>query len=105
MLLFTRLNKCVQEMVKRTEETMKEDAFDDLRGEFNYKAELEKARGALNARIGRFASDRPGMGYRVLARKFKISLGAVCAIAKGYRLKRKPGPRAGYKMKRRSFPR
>jgi hypothetical protein len=72
---------------------MKTDAFDDVRCPFNYKAELKKAREALDAKIGRYASDNRMMSYRQLARKFHISTGALWAIAKGYKHKRKRRPR------------
>jgi hypothetical protein len=70
---------------------MKEDAFDDLRCPFNYKAELKRVRRALNAKVGRYISDNSMMSYRELAKTFNISPGAVCAIAKRYKLKRKLG--------------
>jgi hypothetical protein len=73
---------------------MKTDAFDDLHCPFNYQAELKKAREALNEKVGRFASDNPRMGYRELAKQFRISPGTLCAIAKRYSSKRKPGPRS-----------
>ncbi len=72
---------------------MKDDAFDDVSCPFDYKAALKEAREALNAKVGRYVSDHRMMGYRELAKKFCISEGTICAIAKGYKHKRKPGPR------------
>lgn len=73
---------------------MRPDAFDDLHGGFNYKEELKKAREALNSKLRESCASRDWeMGYRKLAKKFGVSPGTLYAIAKGYKLKRKPGPR------------
>jgi hypothetical protein len=72
---------------------MKEDAFDDVRCPFNYKAELRKAREALNAKVRECASRNWPIGYRELAKKFNMSPGALYAIAKDQKPKIKPGPR------------
>jgi hypothetical protein len=72
---------------------MKDDAFDDVRCPFNYKAELKRVRRALNAKVGRYISDNPMMGYRELAEEFHLSPGTLSAIARRYKHKRKPGPR------------
>jgi hypothetical protein len=72
---------------------MKDDAFDDLRCPFDYKAELKKARAALNAKVVECASRDWKIGYRELAKRFKMSPGALYAIAKGAKPKTKPGPR------------
>ena len=72
---------------------MKEDAFDDLRCPFNYKAELKRVRRALNAKVGRYISDHPMMSYRELAKKFHLSLGTLCNIARRHELKRNLGRR------------
>jgi hypothetical protein len=74
---------------------MKDDAFDDVRCPFDYKAELEKARQALNAKVRECVSRGWKTGYRELARKFNMSPGALHAIAKDCKLKQKPGPRSG----------
>jgi hypothetical protein len=73
---------------------MKKDAFDDVHCPFNYRAELEKARVALDAIIGRYVSENPTTGYRELAKQFHMSPATLCAIAKNYSSKRKPGPRS-----------
>jgi hypothetical protein len=72
---------------------MKDDAFDDLRCPFNYKAEVKRVRKALNAKVGRYIADNPTKGYRELAKKFHLSLATLSAIAGQYEPKRKPGPR------------
>jgi hypothetical protein len=72
---------------------MKSDAFDDLRCPFDYKAELEKARRALNHKVRECASRGWELGYRELAKKFNISAGTLFAIARDYKKKQKPGPR------------
>ena len=74
---------------------MKDDAFDDVECPFDYKAELRKARDALDAKVGRYMSDHRTKDYRWLARKFSISSGKLSAIAKGYKHKRKRGTRPG----------
>jgi hypothetical protein len=73
---------------------MKKDAFDDVICPFNYRAELAKARAALDAIVGRYVSQNPTTGYRELAQQFHMSPAALCAIAKKYSSKRKPGPRS-----------
>jgi hypothetical protein len=80
---------------------MKDDAFDDLICPFDYKAELRKARDALNAKVVECASRDWKIGYRELAKKFRMSPGALYAIAKGSKPKIRPGPRKGHKLKRR----
>ena len=72
---------------------MKDDAFDDVRCPFNYKAELKRARRALNAKIGGYIAENPTESYRDLAKKFHLSLGTLSKIARRYEPKRKPGPR------------
>ena len=73
---------------------MKKDAFDDVQCPFNYRAELEKARAALEAKVGSHLSQNPTTGYRELAKEFHMSAAALCAIGKKYSNKRKPGPRS-----------
>ena len=75
------------------EGAMKDDAFNEVQCPFNYKAQLKKARNALNAKVGMYISGHPMIGYRELAKRFHLSPGTLAAIAKGYKLKRKPGPR------------
>ena len=70
---------------------MKNDAFADVHCPFNYHAELDKAREALNAKVGRYISENPAAGYRELSKQFGISSATLCAIAKKYSKKRKPG--------------
>jgi transposase len=72
---------------------MKDDAFDDVRCPFNYKAELKRARRALNAKVAKYIAENPMVSYRELAKKFHLSLGTLCKIARRYEPKRKPGPR------------
>lgn len=72
---------------------MKDDAFDDLRCPFNYKAELKRVRRALNAKVGRYISDNPAKSYRDLAKKFHLSIGTLSEIGRRYEGDRKPGPR------------
>jgi hypothetical protein len=90
---FKILNNVVRQWSRNPEGAMKEDAFDDVRCPFNYKAELKRVRRALNAKVGRYISGNPMTSYRELAKAFNISPGAVCAIAKWYKLKRNPGRR------------
>jgi hypothetical protein len=73
---------------------MKQDAFDDVHCPFNYRAELEKARAALDGIVGRYVSRNATTGYRELAKQFHMSPAALCTIAKKYSSKRKPGPRS-----------
>lgn len=73
---------------------MKRDAFDDVSCPFNYTAELEKARQALNLKVGTYISENPTAGYRELARMFCVSPSTLCGIAKKYSQKRKPGRRS-----------
>jgi hypothetical protein len=79
---------------------MKDDAFDDVRCPFDYKTELKKAREALNAKVVECASRDWKIGYRELAKRFKMSPGALYAIAKGSKPKTKPGPRRWRKTAR-----
>jgi transposase len=72
---------------------MKDDAFDDLRCPFNYKAELKRVRRGLNEKVGRYISENPTESYRDLAKEFHLSLGTLSKIARRYEGKRKPGPR------------
>lgn len=73
---------------------MKDDAFDDVRCPFDYGKELRAAREALNKRVVECASRNWKIGYRELARMFKMSPAAFYRIAKGQKPKCKPGPRA-----------
>jgi len=73
---------------------MKHDAFADVHCPFNYLAELEKAREALNAKVGTYIAENPAAGYRELSKQFGISSATICAIAKKYSRKRKPGRRS-----------
>ena len=84
---------------------IREDAFDDVSYPFDYKAELKSARDMLDNKIGMFASCHPEIGYRQLAKKCRISRGTLCAIAKAFELKRKPGLRKGFKFELRRKPR
>src|SRR5580692_1691400 len=77
---------------------MRRDAFDDVVCPFDYRAELNKAREALNAKIGMYVSENEGNGYRELAERFLISPAALCAIAKKYSRKRKPGRHRGRRI-------
>lgn len=72
---------------------MKDDAFDDVRCPFNYKAELKRARRALNAKVGKYISENPTESYRELAKEFHLSTGTLSRLARRYEGKRKPGPR------------
>ena len=72
---------------------MREDAFEDVRCPFDYKAELGKARDALNEKVREHASRNWTVGYRGLAKMFKLSPGTLYSIAKGSKPKCKPGPR------------
>jgi hypothetical protein len=74
---------------------VKRDAFDDLPCPFSYTAELRKAREALNLKVGTYISENSTVGYRELAKMFGVSAAALCAIAKKYSRKRKPGRRSG----------
>ena len=73
---------------------MRHDAFDHLHCPFDYTAELQKAREALNAKVGEYVSKNQMMGYRELAKSFGISPATLCAIAKKYSGKRKLGRRS-----------
>lgn len=73
---------------------MKDDAFDDVRCPFDYNKELKAAREELNRKVVECARRNWEIGYRELARKFKMSPGAFYRIAKGHKPKCKPGPRA-----------
>jgi hypothetical protein len=73
---------------------MKRDAFDDVHCPFNYTAELQKAREALNAKVGTHISENPMAGYRELSKQFGISPATLCAIAKKFSRNRKPGRRS-----------
>ena len=72
---------------------MKDDAFDDVRCPFNYKAELKRARRALNAKVGKYISENTTESYRELAKEFHLSTGTLSRIARRHEGKRKPGPR------------
>jgi hypothetical protein len=72
---------------------MKDDAFDDVRCPFNYKAELKRARRALNAKVGRYISENPIESYRDLAKAFHLSIGTLSRIARRFGGKRKAGRR------------
>ncbi len=80
---------------------MKEDAFDDVRCPFDYGKELTAAREALNKKVVECASRNWKIGYRELARKFRMSPAAFYRIAKGHKPKCKPGPRARRESVRR----
>jgi hypothetical protein len=73
---------------------MKHDAFADVHCPFNYPAELGKAREVLNAKVGMYISENPEAGYRELSKQFGISPATLCAIAKKYSRRRKPGRRS-----------
>lgn len=73
---------------------MKDDAFDDVRCPFDYRAELKRAREVLNEKVRECASRNWKMGYRQLARLFNLSPGSLYAIAGGCKPKCKPGPRS-----------
>jgi hypothetical protein len=73
---------------------VKRDAFDDVSCPFNYTAELRKARETLNLKMGTYVSENPTAGYRELARMFGVSTASLCAIARKYSRKRKPGRRS-----------
>ena len=70
---------------------MKRDAFDDLVGAFDYDTELNKAKAALNEKIGAYINENPGQSYRILKVKFGLSIGSLSAIARKYSRKRKRG--------------
>jgi hypothetical protein len=72
---------------------MKEDAFDDVQCPFDYKAEMSKARAALNAKLKEYLSRDWQLGYRQLAKLFNLSPGTLCSIAAGCKPRCKPGPR------------
>lgn len=72
---------------------MKHGAFDDVRCPFNYKAELKRARRALNAKVGRYISENPTRSYRDLAKEFHLSIGTLTMIARRSNCKRKAGRR------------
>ena len=72
---------------------MKDDAFDDVQCPFNYKAELKRARRALNAKVGRYISEYPTESYRDLAKEFHLSIGTLSKIARRFEGKRKAGRR------------
>jgi hypothetical protein len=72
---------------------MKDDAFDDVQCPFNYKAELKRARRALNAKVGRYISENPTESYRDLAKDFHLSIGTLTMIARRSNSKRKSGRR------------
>ncbi len=78
---------------------MKKDAFDDVRCPFDYKAELNKARHALDEKVRECASRHEQTGYRDLAKLFNLSPGTLCKIAKGCKPGCKPGPRSKQKKK------
>jgi hypothetical protein len=75
------------------ERAMNKDAFDDVRCPFDYKAELSKARHALDEKVRQCASRDWKIGYRELAKLFNLSPGTLCKIARGWKPKCKPGPR------------
>jgi len=72
---------------------MKKDAFDDVQCPFDYKAEMSKARDALDAKLRECLSRDWKAGYRELAKLFKLSPGTLCKIAAGCKPRCKPGPR------------
>jgi hypothetical protein len=73
---------------------MNRNAFEDVHCPFNLRAELNDARTALYIVVGRYISQNPATGYRELAKQFHMSPAMLCAIAKKYSSKRKPGPRS-----------
>jgi hypothetical protein len=92
--LFKKLNDLMQRCLRRkSEASMKDDAFDDVRCPFDYRAQLEAAREALDAKLIECVSRPWGLGYRELAKKFNISVGTLFAIAREHKEKQKPGPR------------
>jgi hypothetical protein len=96
-----KVNNLVAEWVRKREgNSMKDDAFDDLRCPFNYKKELKKARAALNAKLVECVSRPWPIGYRELAKMFGMSPSALYVISKGCKPKKRPGPRRGYKQMR-----
>ena len=74
---------------------MKRDAFEDLTCPFDYMADLRKAREVLDVKVGAYISEHPQMGYREIARMFRVSTAKLWAIAKRHCRKRKPGRRRG----------
>jgi hypothetical protein len=88
------MNDQCENGLRNSEDAMKEDAFDDVRCPFDYKAELKKAREALNEKVRECASRPWKIGYRELAKKFNVSRGTLYAIARGCKPNSKPGPRA-----------
>ena len=50
-------------------------------------------------------SEHKELSYRYLARKFHVSVGTVAAIARAYKLRRKPEPKPWTKRKMSIFPR
>ena len=78
---------------------MNKDAIADVRCPFDYKAELMKARRALDEKVRDCAARHERTGYRDLARLFNLSPGTLCKIAKGCKPRCKPGPRSGQKKK------
>ena len=62
---------------------MNKNAFADVRCPFDYKAELSKARHALDEKVRDCAARHAQTGYRDLAKLFKLSPGTLCKIAKG----------------------
>ncbi len=78
---------------------MNKYAFADVRCPFDYKAELMKARRALDEKVRDCAARHERTGYRDLARLFNLSPGTLCKIAKGCKPRCKPGPRSGQKKK------
>jgi hypothetical protein len=88
-------------MRNREGDTMKRNAFDDVQYPFDYKAELKQAREALNKKVVECVSRNWMIGYRDLAENFKISTGALYAIAKGQKPKLNPGPRRSAKARPR----
>ena len=72
---------------------MRDDPFDDVRCPFDYKAELNRARDALNEKVRDYAARTGGVGYQELAKMFRLSPGTLYAIAKGSKKMCKPGPR------------
>jgi len=77
----------------KSEASMKDDAFDDVRCPFDYRAELKKARDALNEKLLECVSRDWNLGYRELARRFNISPATLFALAKGHKKRVRPGPR------------
>lgn len=72
---------------------MRHDAFDDVVCPFDYKAEIVKARDALNAKVAEYVLGHPKESYRGLAQKFHMSPASLCAIGRRNRTRKRGRPR------------